>query len=378
MDIIEPGDIIYEAAGGSGLTGHIAIVEGIYTYNGRRYIRVIESIFCGVCRSVFDDERFEKQRATILTTPDYVNKQKAIEFCRKQLGKSYWIDIFHGTPSTDINTPSWYCSELVWAAYNSVGYDIEYKHDVDFLNQGLDVLINEASISPTEILLGGVSKKTTSYRMVYEKTIVEKHNESVAQLKWVPLPFTRGYAPMVAYSERIPNRFYCLNLDGYVTPNRPLESIQVNYASVQYANFNDNENFEFRCSVYNRWHNGDFPLPVLNEGRKIIAKPHSFALNPTELGLKGKLLDGRHSSDGENYIWTCELSWNRRSDANQYIVCNQHHMPIAVLKENKIKADSEVRIEGYDRRVTFYVTVVTPQGASEKVPITIKTPGQII
>ncbi len=47
---------------------------------------------------------------------------------------------------------------------------------------------------------------------------------------------------MVAYSERIPNRFSRLNLNGYVNPNGHLENIQVNYASVQYANFNDNEN----------------------------------------------------------------------------------------------------------------------------------------
>ena len=57
LKIVEPGDIIYEANGGLGVTGHIAIVEGVF-YDEKYqqyYIRIIEAIDAGVCRSVLDD-----------------------------------------------------------------------------------------------------------------------------------------------------------------------------------------------------------------------------------------------------------------------------------------------------------------------------------
>lgn len=45
VDVVKKGDIIYEANGGFGITGHIAIVDGIYTRsNGSKYIRLIEAI----------------------------------------------------------------------------------------------------------------------------------------------------------------------------------------------------------------------------------------------------------------------------------------------------------------------------------------------
>ena len=54
---LQQGDIVYEAKGGGGLTGHIAIVEGIYKDNGKEYVRIIEAIDKGVKRGILDDKR---------------------------------------------------------------------------------------------------------------------------------------------------------------------------------------------------------------------------------------------------------------------------------------------------------------------------------
>jgi len=45
LDVVKKGDIIFEANGGFGITGHVAIVEGIYSRgDGTNYIRLIEAI----------------------------------------------------------------------------------------------------------------------------------------------------------------------------------------------------------------------------------------------------------------------------------------------------------------------------------------------
>lgn len=43
LDVVKKGDVIYEANGGGGITGHIAIVDGIYRKSDcSEYIRLIE------------------------------------------------------------------------------------------------------------------------------------------------------------------------------------------------------------------------------------------------------------------------------------------------------------------------------------------------
>ena len=53
LEVVKKGDVIYEANGGGHISGHIAIVEGIYTKNGRKYIRIIEAINEGGCAEGF-------------------------------------------------------------------------------------------------------------------------------------------------------------------------------------------------------------------------------------------------------------------------------------------------------------------------------------
>lgn len=123
---VQKGDIIFEANGGFGLTGHIAIVEGKY-YNAARkvqYIRLIEVISEGVVRSCLDDTRVDARAAEILrvsgAVPSAVNA--AVDFCAARLGAAYALDF---QKDTDPSEPDWYCSELVWAAYYHQGIDLE-------------------------------------------------------------------------------------------------------------------------------------------------------------------------------------------------------------------------------------------------------------
>lgn len=134
LNVVQAGDIIYEDEGGSGITGHSSIVEGIY-YNsdyGQYYIRIIESIGYisgsgeadGVCHSVFDDNRFDRRGATIFRVSSATTTQKnaAISFCIGQIGKNYVLDLQKDTSSDQAD---WYCSELVWAAYKNQGINLE-------------------------------------------------------------------------------------------------------------------------------------------------------------------------------------------------------------------------------------------------------------
>ena len=122
---VKKGDVIFEANGGFGITGHIAIVEGKYTSSsGKKYIRIIEAIDKGVVRSCLDDTRVDDKNVTVLrvTSATSQNINSAVDFCKGQLGKSYSIDFQKDTSS---NENDWYCSELVWASYKNQGIDIE-------------------------------------------------------------------------------------------------------------------------------------------------------------------------------------------------------------------------------------------------------------
>ena len=127
LDVVQKGDIIYEANGGFGITGHIAIVDGIYTKtdgSGDKYIRIIEAIDVGVKRSILDDTRVDDKAVTILRVSDATsdNIKEAVQFCRDEVGSTYNLDLAKDTSSDETD---WYCSELVWAAYKDQGIDIE-------------------------------------------------------------------------------------------------------------------------------------------------------------------------------------------------------------------------------------------------------------
>lgn len=125
-DKAKKGDIIFEANGGFGITGHIAIVEGKY-YNAAKkvnYIRIVEAINVGVVRSCLDDTRVDDKDVTLLRVSSASSDQidSAVSFCVGQLGKKYSIDFGKDTSASE---KDWYCSELVWAGYKNQGIDIE-------------------------------------------------------------------------------------------------------------------------------------------------------------------------------------------------------------------------------------------------------------
>ncbi len=134
LSVVKAGDIVYEANGGFGITGHIAYVEGIYCMpepgnytNPKMYynIRIIEAISEGVCYGILDDTRCDDKDVTILRYSSLTKnmRTKITYFIKQQIGKPYNLDL--GQKDTSIDEEDWYCSELVWAGYKYIGIDIE-------------------------------------------------------------------------------------------------------------------------------------------------------------------------------------------------------------------------------------------------------------
>lgn len=142
LSSVKKGDIIYEAAGGYGITGHIAIVEGKFydKQNKKYYIRIIEAIDKGVKRGILDDVRMKEKEVTVLRVKNVNSKKidKAVAFCKGQLNKKYFLDF---KKDTSKNEKDWYCSELVWAGYKNQGINIETTDR-----------FNEPGITPRDIL----------------------------------------------------------------------------------------------------------------------------------------------------------------------------------------------------------------------------------
>ncbi len=122
INTVKKGDIFYTPNGSSyvfGNTGHLAIIEGVFfdEVQNQRYIRTIEANPCGVKRGCLTKERFKAcGGGTILRVKNvsWNEVDAAVEFCKNQLDKGYELNIFRYPHETG---DTWYCSELVWAAY---------------------------------------------------------------------------------------------------------------------------------------------------------------------------------------------------------------------------------------------------------------------
>ncbi|MDR1235316.1 MAG: hypothetical protein LBJ97_04560 [Mycoplasmataceae bacterium] len=127
---VQAGDLVYSANGfaiGDVNTGHMGIITGWKTdANGIRYLQCIEPDQYGVNYCAVCDERIDLDNLSILhiANSDQSQREQVVAFAQKQLFKDYYLPLFM-TMSTDIDSPSWYCSELAWAAYKSVGLDIQ-------------------------------------------------------------------------------------------------------------------------------------------------------------------------------------------------------------------------------------------------------------
>lgn len=146
LEVCKPGDIIYEANGGFGITGHIAMVEGKFydEARGKYYIRVIEAIQNGVVRGVLDDDRVDMQKSYVYRVKDATEDmaQKAVQFEISQLGKPYILDF---RKHTSPDTWAWYCSELAWASYMIQGINLETQS-----------YFNEPGVTPRDMVRSGM------------------------------------------------------------------------------------------------------------------------------------------------------------------------------------------------------------------------------
>lgn len=180
---VEMGDIIYEANGSTGsITGHCALIVDVNhdSYYGN-YIQTIEAVNPKVSRGFLDDNRMVQFKASILRPVDqtYYIANSAKNFVINQLGKPYQI---HTNINTNINSNSWYCSELIYAAYMFTYID---------LSNGNSSIVTPSDIlnSPNTYFLEGlsdylvfriVSKSGTRWSIeiknLYRGTVVGEYN----------------------------------------------------------------------------------------------------------------------------------------------------------------------------------------------------------
>ena len=219
--------------------------------------------------------------------PTGVDIDRAVNFCIRQLGKEFSLapKLFE-PPQTSISSETWYCSEMVWAAYNYAGYDISYKGDIEQFNDGFIGLMNEAAMSPTEIVLGGASKATTHFKMYYEKE-VDNLGSGLLKVRWCDLPFVKGYTTYVARN----GLRYVDPLTGgylYVPSGGDIDELSTTYNNHSLfdaiaLSFSTTNIIGIRPN--NRYHNGEFPYSVLNCTVAIM----KHELNRTILGSKAPL-----------------------------------------------------------------------------------------
>jgi len=131
---VSPGDILYDPTFLAGLAGHV----GIYTVNGK----VIEANKSqGVYESNISTWDYpHRKEATLLGVSASAAIAGAISFAKEQRGKPYDRDWTQKDPSS--NSASWYCSELVWAAYFNQGVNLEHVEHI---------LVFDEAVTPKEI-----------------------------------------------------------------------------------------------------------------------------------------------------------------------------------------------------------------------------------
>lgn len=125
---VREGDIIYEP----GSFTHTGIVMNTSksSVDYGTFILTQDCLPAGVLYGLLDDMRMVDFRVIILRVIGSTNTSRAtaVNFCNQQYGKGYSLDIFR--LQTDINSTQWYCSELIYAAYNDAGIDIGVRIDM--------------------------------------------------------------------------------------------------------------------------------------------------------------------------------------------------------------------------------------------------------
>ena len=191
---IQPGDILYDPFA-SGV-GHV----GLYTGDGwvieALGVPPLESGYPGkVERSPITSWDYP-QRDTVyllrVTKPSGIEdnvwnqkQQAVINFVYQQYTLNKPYDWHWYTKQYDINSPNWYCSELVWAAYFNQGVDLEFNSlNIPILLPGASPTItNFSPVSPAEIFDDADTETISSHLEGFSST-----------------PWYRQFAPLFVFS----------------------------------------------------------------------------------------------------------------------------------------------------------------------------------
>lgn len=139
LTYLKPGDLLLERNGEivGDIFHHIAIVVGIewdeeYQQN---YVVLIESVSMGVKYGLLTPTRFEAKEGVLLRLSDAtdIERQSAVEWAKVELNKKYSFNFNIVTKNSTHSNPTWYCSELAWAAYFNQGI---YLDQDDNLSSG--------------------------------------------------------------------------------------------------------------------------------------------------------------------------------------------------------------------------------------------------
>ena len=212
---IQVGDILYEAAGSIGsVTGHAAFVTSIDHESAYgNYIQTVEAVSPCVSYGFIDDNRMVLFKASIYRVVEatYYVIISAKNFVLMQLGDSW---NFHSGLHTSIYSDNWYCSELVWAAYNFTYIDLRnnknssYCMPADLKNSnGVTQVMAESAYQPKFLNLAVVSKSGNTWRIRatnrMSKAVTVRYNPTMCfyddAKNWKNLSSNPGMAQCKAY-----------------------------------------------------------------------------------------------------------------------------------------------------------------------------------
>lgn len=134
---LQVGDIVHESETAFFDTGHTAIIsDTAHNSDYGKYIQTIEAVGSGVSYGMLDDNRMVNFGVMIIRVVGATESQRqsAVSFMRGQIGKPYSLNPIRLNKS--YSSEEWYCSELVYAAYNSVGIDVgvrKNQYGADYL-----------------------------------------------------------------------------------------------------------------------------------------------------------------------------------------------------------------------------------------------------
>lgn len=168
--LIYEGDIIYESASKM-ISRHVAFIyETSQPSAYGNYVQTIEAAPNGVEYGFLDDDRMV--RFGVIIYRIHRATSSAIEiaknFIKLQLGKPFNYNMVDNAMKTNTSsdTPSWYCSELIFAAYYKAGYNICSNNSLRFDPETMPCL-------PIDITKGLLSERVNISQISFLELYIE-------------------------------------------------------------------------------------------------------------------------------------------------------------------------------------------------------------